>query len=152
MVDDPIVVRLYFLWHEVLGLYDELNNSTAAHTIFGEKTDKKGFWLFGGKPCFLTTNTVDGTGAAAKRKSVNANDYDTIQKIDDSSYWEDPLLPIVGDNSPMFVDAYALLKSAQNSPEPDAQPKFLCVDLRTKSILPWIMFSEKEGKVFYLKP
>lgn len=148
--DDPIVVRLYFLWHEILGLYDDLNHASEALTIFGEKTDQKGFWLFGGKPCYMTTNVTAGT--AAQRRSVNANDYDPIQKIEDSSYWEDPLFPIIGDNSPVFIDAYALLKSSQTPPEPDAQPKFLCVDLRAKSISSWIMFSENEGKVLYLKP
>lgn len=150
--DDPVVVRLYFRWHEVLGLYDELNNATEAHTVVGEKTDEKGFWLFGDNRCYLTANTADEAHKDAERKSVNASDYDPIQKIDDSNYWENPLFPITKDDSPVFIDAYALLKAAQSPPEPDAQPKYLCVDLRKRSIYPWLMFSEKEGRVIYLKP
>ena len=154
MTEDPVIVRLYFIWSEVLKLYDELKTAKEGFMVGGGKTDKIGFWLFGGRPCFLTTNAVPDESRAKTSSSgnmrVNANDYDPIQKIEDSSYWEDPLFPIVGDNSPEFFDAAELLRVAENPSELGAEPKYLCFDLKAKSIKPWIMFTEKDEKIIFL--
>ena len=103
MCDDPLIVRLYFVWAEVQKLYDELKIAIAAQPLYGEEFCEKGFWLFGGNPVFLMTNAAnwqqDGKEKAEKL-AVNAHNYDPT-KIEDSSYWEDPLLPIIKDHRPV---------------------------------------------------
>ena len=151
MCSDPVIIRLCFSWAEVQKLYIELGAATTGFPLYGEETCDKGFWLFGGERVSLMSNAFDarayGGEGQGNPEVVYAQDYDPTE-IEDSSYWEDPLLPIVGDNSPVFIDAYELQRIAAEPPEPGMLPQFLCIDLRKDSISPAIIFTEKDTPKF----